>query len=326
MKRINSKMIQRMTVMLVFPFFFFLGPAASMDLNTAYVSGMAQLRCHFSNPKNYSIQQLCMSWERQGTIVVAELCDGERKYTSVTDSYRNRTMEYMPNGDIQMFNITLQDKGAYKCVIRRRIGNIEIIHMFAYTLNVVGNFSAPQVTGSPPVVKKDMVVRYRCSSTDGFPKPYGITWTVSDENGTQFHSRICNLEFGPSCTIRNHSETFNISSELTLRIKGNTSITCTVLAHHNFSSVTLHIAVENEPILQNEENDNLKYIVPSVILIVIAIVGVAYFACRMNGKRSTLRLLQNNRETPTTPATNASVTQQQDETTSFIPNGVEVNV
>ncbi|XP_075707360.1 T-lymphocyte activation antigen CD86 [Rhinoderma darwinii] len=291
--------------------------AAPIYQSTAYLSGKAEIKCHFQNSKNVSIKQLIFIWEKQNSkkvnslnLVVAELFNGIRNYNHLSESYKNRSMEIMPNGDLHMFNITLEDEGVYICSVRSNVKNIEIIDQLENKLIVLANFSVPQISsGSLPEVEENSVVNLYCSSGDGFPKPHEISWMVSDQNGTLFHRNICNLESSPPCEIKNNSQTFNISSHLTAVVKSNTSITCTVYAHHTVSSEVLHIGIKKINV-RIWENDNLKYILPCVILIIVTVITcIAIFCCKMKGKNST-RSLQNGIEAPTTTAPNNSDTQQ----------------
>ncbi|XP_044143383.1 T-lymphocyte activation antigen CD86-like [Bufo gargarizans] len=318
-------MIQRMAALLAFLSFILPGLGVSVYEITAYVSGMAEFRCYFDNKKNISVNQLIYSWEKQTRnekqekLVVAELYMGERKYNHISERYRNRFMEFMPNGDLRMFNITLEDEGVYHCYVRYKLVNIILMGETEHKLNVLANFSIPQITNkSLDGEEVDSDVKFHCSSTDGFPKPDKVLWVVSYGNETEFYH--------PPCDIKENSRTFNISSYLTVRVKSNTSVTCTVLAHHNFTSRIHHIVIKNGPIMETPEmNDHLKYILPCGILISCAVACLTYYCYWRKGK-SKSGPSTNGIVSPTTTAPDNGSTQQREETTSFIGDNVEVNV
>ncbi|XP_066455489.1 T-lymphocyte activation antigen CD86 isoform X2 [Eleutherodactylus coqui] len=293
-------------------FLFIFPGAAALNEITAYVSGTAEFRCLLPNDKKDTSKQLIISWEKEAkpqNIVVAENFKGERKYNHINEIYKNRSMKFKDHGDLELHNITLEDEGVYGCYIREKQSE--------HKLTVLANFSVPQInSGSLTVVKNGTDVLFHCSSRDGFPKPYGILWEVSDDNRTEYHHQFCNLESRLSCKMDSNSQTYSISSEFEVMVNSNISVTCVVLAHHNFSSTTVHIVLKDERL--PKENDHLKYILLCGFLTAFTIIAcTVYFCYKKNGKTFNLRSSQNNRETSRTADPNNDI-QQREETTSFV--------
>ncbi|XP_069801775.1 T-lymphocyte activation antigen CD86 [Dendropsophus ebraccatus] len=267
------------------------GTATPSNEVTAYVTGVADLKCRFENTQNTSLHHLRFVWEKEkaqkvgsGNHVVAELNKGERIWDHVTDIFKNRTIEIMPNGDLQISDITLEDEGKYLCYVFKQIKDSVLEHIEIWKLIILANFSVPHISSdSHLVMEQNSVVNFHCSSSNGFPKPYGIYWVITDENGTHSHYIDCNLNHGPLCNIRSNSRTFHIFSNFTWTVKSNISITCTVVAHHNVSSKALHVGIRQK-LPPPSENDNLKYIIAAVIIIGIITVFFVYFGCRRKRK------------------------------------------
>ncbi|KAM4044405.1 T-lymphocyte activation antigen CD86 [Anomaloglossus baeobatrachus] len=296
--------------------------AAPIDEITAYVSGMAELKCDFYQHQNNSKKVLIISWEKarkddSEMDVVAELFSGIRKYNYIAGSYENRLIEFMPNGDLKMYNITMEDEGSYNCRVRIKSLSIEMLHHKELQLNILANYTIPEISnGSIQEQKVESIVNLHCSSGNGFPQPHGMLWTVSDNKGTK--SVVCNLDPNTSCEIRKTSKTFNISSDFTMTVTSNTNVTCRVLAHRNASSETLQIVIKQDIIPPREENHHATYIVPCAILIVFT-TAVVICCYKRKKKTCTGRQLLKNGEAPTETVTNNDLAQQQ-ETTSFIEN------
>ncbi|XP_073524641.1 T-lymphocyte activation antigen CD86 [Phyllobates terribilis] len=323
---IYSKVMQGIAV-LGFILAILLCKATSIDEISAYVSGMAEFKCDFQ--QNISSSRLIYTWEKQpstttsGISTVAELNKGERKYDYVTENYKKRFMVFMPNGDLNMYNITLEDKGYYDCPVReiKDDNTKEIRHHKKYLLKVFANYSVPEISnGSFQESEDETIVNFRCTSGDGFPQPRGILWMFSDYNGTKYYPIICKTESSPPCAIKETFQTFNISSYLTMTVKSTTNVSCTVLAHHNFSSEILQIELKNETTIPSEENNpHLKYIVPCIILISFFILAAVAYYCHRRTKKTCRSIPLQNGQIPTTTVPNNDVTQQ-DETTLFIKN------
>ncbi|XP_056416912.1 T-lymphocyte activation antigen CD80-like [Hyla sarda] len=308
------------TFMLIILSIFCLGQVTSNNQITAYVSGMAKLKCLFNMPKNDSLKDYIIHWQKKtrnkkdNDIVVGELFRGERNYKNLDINYKNRIMEIKSNGDLHMFNVTLEDEGDYKCFVQK---NSKIEHNKDCKLNVLANFTAPLISYECPlVVDNGTAVTVRCSSTDGFPKPSGIIFTVHEGNITRSHHKDCNHEARSLCDIKNNSQTYNISGDLTLTVTRNISITCTVLAHHNVSSEKIHLGVKST-ITRKKEDDSWMYILAAVTLVTM-IGGGVYFGCKRKGKMCTSRTPRNETNTLTTLPPNNGVTQQPEESNPFM--------
>ncbi|XP_073433252.1 T-lymphocyte activation antigen CD86 isoform X2 [Dendrobates tinctorius] len=299
----------------------FADKATSYDEMSTYVTGMAEFKCDYKNYQNISSSELIYTWEKHITdseiFVVAELFKGKRIYDHVTKSYKNRNMKFMQNGDLYLYNITMEDKGTYHCLVRKKsgVGGMELDHKKEYKHKVNANYSVPEISnGSFLELDVESVVNFHCSSGDGFPQPRGILWMVVDCNGTQYYPVNCTVVTSPSCAIKETAQTFTISSNFTLTVKSSTNVSCTVMAHHNFSSDVLQIELKPEITIRSEENNNLKYIAMCIILIVVLILAVVIYCSRKTSRSIPLQ----NRQNPTTTAPNNDVTQQ--EAMSFIHN------
>ncbi|XP_077149892.1 T-lymphocyte activation antigen CD86 isoform X2 [Ranitomeya variabilis] len=299
--------------------------ATSIDEMSAYVTGMAEFKCDYINGQNISSSELIYSWEKQlrkhsDPFTVAELYRGKRKYDHVTASYKNRNMKFMQNGDLYMYNITMEDKGIYHCRVRKinGVSGMELVHEKEYEHKVQANYSVPEISNrSFQELDVDSIVNFHCSSGDGFPQPRGILWMVADYNGTQYYPIICTAQSSPSCAIKETAETFNISSNFTLTVKSSINVSCTVMAHHNFSSEVLQIELNPEVTIPEEENNNLKYIIPCIILIVVFILAAVIYCSHKKSKKTRRSIPLQNGQTPTTTVPNNDVTQQE-EAESFI--------
>ncbi|XP_069616728.1 T-lymphocyte activation antigen CD86 [Ranitomeya imitator] len=304
----------------------------SIDEMNAYVTGMAEFKCDFKNNQNISSSELIYSWEKQlrkdsDPVTVAELYRGKRKYDHVTESYKNRNMKFMQNGDLCMYNITMEDKGIYYCRVRNinGVSGMKMVHEKGYEHKVQANYSVPEISnGSFQELDVESVVNFHCSSGDGSPQPRGILWMVADYNGTQYYPIICTVQLSPSCAIKETAETFNISSNFTLTVKSSINISCTVMAHHNFSSEVLQIELKPEVTIPREENNNLIYIVPCIILIVFFILATVIYCFHKKSKKTSRSIPLQNGQNPTTTVPNNDVTQQE-EAASFIQKREETS-
>ncbi|XP_075118603.1 uncharacterized protein LOC142193530 [Leptodactylus fuscus] len=310
------------TLLLAFISVIVLCKARNIEDITAYVSKTMEFSCDYTDSEE--IKNSVFSWEKHPNIVVAELNQGIKIDKHVSDIYKNRSIEFKGNADLKMYGIKVEDEGVYCC--RGRIDKFKKLHEKCYYLKVLGDFSVPQITAHPWLdldsdveLPLDTELAFHCSSADGFPEPKGISWIVSDDNGTTVHkSTNCRPDFSSSCITRKNSQTFNVSSNFTMKLRCRINVTCVVLAHNNVSSKTLqiglsiyslsqedgtyrHDGVKTETQITDDKNDIVLYIAVCVGLALAGFMFGIWLYCR-NGKTRTARSSQNhNMETVKDP-------------------------
>ncbi|XP_063809956.1 T-lymphocyte activation antigen CD86 [Pseudophryne corroboree] len=238
---------------------------------TAFVSGAAELKCNFNNSKNISWKDLTLYWQIGTVKMVNTIRFGkeERKWNS-----KNYTMVFQPNGDLTLYNITLQDMAIYTCLV---ISDSDKVHESTFQLDVIANFTKPEIENSSIsttiTLNQGDTVDLRCSSGNGFPEPQKMFWKVSDENRT--------TPYYPEHKIINISSAFNISSSLSWKVEHSINITCVLVAHGGESSSTaLEIEVRKKP---RETGHNYAIISSAIAtIIILTMAGIILFICLKN--------------------------------------------
>ncbi|XP_075053438.1 T-lymphocyte activation antigen CD86 isoform X2 [Mixophyes fleayi] len=268
-----------MKILFIVLFILWLGTSLQVLHGTAYVSGVAELKCGFHNPENLRFDKLRFDW-RIGNKVVYAMEYGEEKKDNVNDNYKYRTIIIQTNGDLKMYNITFHDKQEYICDVFKKTDWTNCIHQSSFRLNVLANFSKPEIdTNSSSLdVEKGETVTLRCSAGLGFPEPHRMFWKVSAGNKTE-------TVYPTDKDITNSSTTFNISSSLSLKVEQNTNITCVLEAHHSATSRILQIEINNNTVPTTEpgaKNAIISVIACGIIVILAAIFAIIFVKRRLS--------------------------------------------
>ncbi|XP_077335884.1 T-lymphocyte activation antigen CD86-like [Lithobates pipiens] len=226
----------------------------------ALVNGVAEFRCTLEKFESLPKEKMDIYWQR-GTQVLSYMSQHNGS-PHVSPRYSNRTALQM-NGVLKLYNVNFEDKGDYTCYLILRVeSRREKVDECTYHLDVHANYSEPEITSEPSVhvVDNGTSLHFKCSSGHGYPSPQKMIWEVSSGNRTK--------KFNKPTEIKNISETFNASSELSLMVEEDVNITCVLEAHHNVTSRVLQIVVRRE-ILPDTPDRN----------VIIIILGISFIVC-----------------------------------------------
>lgn len=251
------------TKTLIFYIIFLLNTAsmvggAKKAKGVALVNGVAEFRCTLEKLKAIPEEKVDIYWQR-GNDVLSMKSEGDES-PHISSRYRNRTFLKW-NGDLKLVNVNLEDQGLYECyAFHLEGGKREKVDDCTYHLDVLANYSEPEISYEPSVqiVDNGTSMHFKCSSGHGFPKPQRITWETFSGNRTKISLK--------PIEIKNINQTFNASSEFSLKVEEDVNITCVLEAHHNVTSKVLQIVVKKE-LLPDTPDRSLIIIILSVIII-----------------------------------------------------------
>lgn len=155
--------------------------ALTLSPAPAQLGQSSTLTCHFNRPR---ASDLGVEWSLRNpakTLVVYSYYDGasQPQYQDARFMGRatiNETLLDLGDASLRLHNVTVQDEGRYRCIVRTRDWKTEIDTQFTVT----APFSVPRVSCH---AKPDSVVRLICLATGGYPSSK-LSWRW--DNGSAY--------------------------------------------------------------------------------------------------------------------------------------------
>ncbi|XP_063298237.1 T-lymphocyte activation antigen CD80 [Pelobates fuscus] len=263
--------------------------ARTTNEGTAYMPGIAVLRCNPLKPESLKELETVFLWQMKDIHeekVIFEKHKGEVKKDHLHPNYVNRTVELQPNLDLHLHDVTPADEGKYTCVIMNKTGWSQVYHRSEYNLKVIVNESSPDIVLiSNDTYHSGSNLKLECSSKLNFPNPEGILWHIFNSSG--------NYTINGNSTIHKNNVTtvYNITSYLHWHVAENTSVSCEIQSNRNLKSDNLLIVIKSHPPTPAEENNISLIIITAIALIILF--STLFFAlfcfCRKKKSKSAPR-------------------------------------
>ncbi|XP_043928868.1 T-lymphocyte activation antigen CD80 [Protopterus annectens] len=272
-------------------------------------------------PCDYSTSQYAY-WQR-GQDVAFSMKNGIPETKHISPIYVNRTSVNAINFSLELSHTQISDEGNYDCYVSYQ-DKVEVRK--TVKLSIVASYSKPSISVSEfwKFNNSATAINVTCSSTGGYPNAT-LHWINENEN--------CTLENGPEPESIQDSITklYNITSQLTVIIKVNTTLVCLV---ENTETQEVITAVINLSPHQLEKYDSVLICVATAFSFCILAASILALKrrkpqpCNHNGEPCTcIRCKERNLETETTQEmidhTLPTVASRTSETTSPTPSAPE---
>nr|XP_008514419.1 PREDICTED: T-lymphocyte activation antigen CD86 isoform X2 [Equus przewalskii] len=271
-----------MTFLLSVSTFPFLG-AASIK-SQAYFNQTGELPCLFPNSQNISLDELVLFWQNQDKLVLYELYLGKENPDNVHPKYKGRTSFDRDSWTLKLHNVQIQDKGLYQCYIHHK-GPKGLVpaHQMSSDLSVLANFSQPEIMLISNRTENSDIINLTCSSTQGYPEPKKMYFSVQTENSTTKYDAVMNK------SQNNITELYNVSISMSYSFHpetNNVSISC-VLQPEPMETLLLsppyNIGTKPREKAQHEQ-DHIRWIT-ALLLILIVVCGMVLLLTRRKWKK-----------------------------------------
>uniref|UniRef100_A0A8C5LT10 Ig-like domain-containing protein n=1 Tax=Leptobrachium leishanense TaxID=445787 RepID=A0A8C5LT10_9ANUR len=287
-----------------------LGFTMTTTKGTVYLSETAELMCDFPKPENLEkLSNLAYYWQNDADEVLYELENGKLKTEHIDQKYKNRTMTIQSNLNLLLHNVTPQDRQTYRCFVFNATSWRVKIHECVHKLDVIVNYTSPEIRVISKWSEKfGNTFKLECLSRQYYPDPEGIMWTIHNSSGT------FNVEGNSVVRNDTRTQTFSVSSALTIYVDVNTTMRCMIKANQTLKSEPLQIVINAEP-LPGDAGYELYIWIALGIVGLLFIFGIIFLSWKLittqrspqgsnqqNGHVNDIQLVVNPRSNSDTPA------------------------